>query len=317
MAKFNISGLGSGLLNEVTKLAADQRNFNIVEIPLNDIQPNKKNNYSTEDIGELIYSIEHNGIRQPLEVYRNGDKYTLISGERRYRALCELNKKYPQIWHSAPCKITDYIVECDLPLSDETKELYALTITNSEARKYTDADLLAEISNLRIVYNELKANGYPLTGRQRDLIASDLQISARQVQRFDYVLKNASEDVKSAVKDNALPIAVAEEVSKLPKQQQDNLLNHSEDISKLTAEDVKNYKNKHKADLERKKVENTQKTYPVNLYNELNEIIEEITSLQSLTKPETIVLSAKEYKELTMAKKAVKKIIDTFEMIVK
>lgn len=56
----------------------------IAEIVPNAAQPRK--NFDDERIGELAASIKEFGVLQPLLVQKNGDKYELIAGERRYRA---------------------------------------------------------------------------------------------------------------------------------------------------------------------------------------------------------------------------------------
>ena len=52
-------------------------------------QPRK----SFEDIGELLNSILKEGLLEPLKVRKNGAKYIIVDGERRYRALTKLLEK--------------------------------------------------------------------------------------------------------------------------------------------------------------------------------------------------------------------------------
>lgn len=65
----------------------------IVKIKLNKIIPNKNQprlDFYDESIKGLAESIKQNGLLQPITVRKNGDKFELIAGERRYRA-CLLN----------------------------------------------------------------------------------------------------------------------------------------------------------------------------------------------------------------------------------
>ena len=65
----------------------------IVRIKLDKIIPNKNQprlDFYDESIKGLAESIKENGLLQPVTVRKNGDKYELIAGERRYRA-CLLN----------------------------------------------------------------------------------------------------------------------------------------------------------------------------------------------------------------------------------
>ena len=65
----------------------------IVRIKLNKIIPNKNQprlDFYDDSIKGLAESIKNNGLLQPVTVRKNGDKFELIAGERRYRA-CMLN----------------------------------------------------------------------------------------------------------------------------------------------------------------------------------------------------------------------------------
>ena len=61
----------------------------IVKIRLNKIIPNKSQprmDFYDDSIKGLAESIKQNGLLQPITVRKNGDKFELIAGERRYRA---------------------------------------------------------------------------------------------------------------------------------------------------------------------------------------------------------------------------------------
>lgn len=59
------------------------------DIVANPFQPRRT--FSEESIAELADSIKEHGLLQPIVVTRQGDKYELIAGERRFRA-CQLLK---------------------------------------------------------------------------------------------------------------------------------------------------------------------------------------------------------------------------------
>jgi len=58
--------------------------INVEQINLNPYQPRKI--FNEDKIQELSDSILKNGLLQPIAVTRDGEKYLLIAGERRYRA---------------------------------------------------------------------------------------------------------------------------------------------------------------------------------------------------------------------------------------
>ena len=63
---------------------------NILNINIQDIIPNRdqpRKNFDESGIRELALSIKENGLIQPVVVRKDGDKYELIVGERRYKAV--------------------------------------------------------------------------------------------------------------------------------------------------------------------------------------------------------------------------------------
>lgn len=99
MAKEKKRALGRGLssllvaqdenINSANDVGAKDLVGNIVEIAIDKIVPyaNQPRTYFDETaLQELAQSIKEIGIIQPITVRKNGDKFELISGERRYRA---------------------------------------------------------------------------------------------------------------------------------------------------------------------------------------------------------------------------------------
>lgn len=61
----------------------------VVEIPLGDIDPNRdqpRKKFDDEALSQLADSIRHSGVLSPILVARSGERYTIIAGERRWRA---------------------------------------------------------------------------------------------------------------------------------------------------------------------------------------------------------------------------------------
>ncbi|MDO4539015.1 MAG: ParB/RepB/Spo0J family partition protein [Coriobacteriales bacterium] len=85
------SGLGRGLgallgetAGEVTAAGEDPRELSLALIEPNPGQPRKV--FEEGELEELADSIKQNGILQPLVVRKQGEKYQIIAGERRYQA---------------------------------------------------------------------------------------------------------------------------------------------------------------------------------------------------------------------------------------
>jgi ParB family chromosome partitioning protein len=83
-----VLGKGLGALipsNDQAETGAVQyRELDLDQIAPNPMQP--RQSFSQERLAELAASVKANGIVQPLIVRRNGSGYTIVAGERRYRA---------------------------------------------------------------------------------------------------------------------------------------------------------------------------------------------------------------------------------------
>lgn len=67
----------------------------VIELPLGEIDPNRnqpRKHFDSEALAALADSIRHSGVISPILVARENDRYTIIAGERRWRAarLAEL-----------------------------------------------------------------------------------------------------------------------------------------------------------------------------------------------------------------------------------
>lgn len=76
--------LGRGMDVLLSKKTNEMVSLDISEIVPNPDQPRKY--FDDEKLAELAESIRQYGIIQPLVVKKDGDKYRIVAGERRYRA---------------------------------------------------------------------------------------------------------------------------------------------------------------------------------------------------------------------------------------
>lgn len=96
-------GLGKGLSalmgsgdKEVVKAVAEAEKTGVQEIELSiiDVNPNQPRKIFNEtEIDGLAKSIEENGLINPLTLRKKNDRYQIISGERRFRAMKLLGRK--------------------------------------------------------------------------------------------------------------------------------------------------------------------------------------------------------------------------------
>ena len=110
-------GLGA-LLGEY--MSEDERppEGDVIRIPIKAIVPNPlqpRQEFSPDELGELVSSIRENGLLQPLVVRpspKSPDRFELVAGERRFRSLQTLG------WDEAPAMVRD--------VDDETLLVLAL-----------------------------------------------------------------------------------------------------------------------------------------------------------------------------------------------
>ena len=91
-AKFELDDIDFGTEN--TQVEAFPEN-QIVKIPLDllDIGDNIRDVYEDADLLEIGMTIKERGQIEPAVVYKNGDRYTIIAGSRRFKACSEVGLK--------------------------------------------------------------------------------------------------------------------------------------------------------------------------------------------------------------------------------
>ena len=125
-------GLSSLLGNKkIIQNQASENNNGLLLVPIEKIfrdetQPRKE--FDKEKIGELAQSIEKNGLIQPLIVTQTGmDSYTLVAGERRWRAAQITDLKLlpalllPKDLDKDEISLIENIQREDLKVSEEAK----------------------------------------------------------------------------------------------------------------------------------------------------------------------------------------------------
>lgn len=244
------------------KLFADKPVDNvmkIVYIPRNKIRKNEKNKYSIKGIASLAESIKTYGLVQPLHVAPAEDgMYTLLGGERRLTAIDLLIKdKETKDWNEDTlifCVVKG-LEDVKLDLSEENKERYAIITTNREQRKYTDADQYMEIQEWKLIIEELREKGIeyisqydddgnekpiPIKGEKtRDILTQTTGISRGQINKFETVHNQGSDELKTALMDGKISVSVAEKAAKeMTPEQQKKVVAAAEKGEKLTAAHV-------------------------------------------------------------------------------
>lgn len=169
---------------------AQLSNISLKDIVVRDQVRTKFNDDSLRDLGE---NIKVNGLIQPLVLHREDNKFVLICGERRFRAMTIIEMK------EAPCFI----------LENKTKEeLMAIQFSENQARED-----LHYIDQADSIYGYQK-----LTGTSERKITAALGISKSEVHRCLMIAK-LPKDIKEAAKRNDIEKYVLIEWDELPKNE--------------------------------------------------------------------------------------------------
>lgn len=227
---FNLSeAMGYGKI--VSKLDTDE----IVKIPLDKLDASEKNFFRVEDVQDLMESIQLVGLLDPLVVVPVGDRYRILAGHRRKKALEELAKTDKQ-YAAASCII--------LPEMSKDMEMVTLIQSNTTARELTNYEKAEAALRLKKHLVELKKQGVKIPGRLRDIVAEQMQISATEVARMEVINKNLSDDWKPFWKENKIVAATAYEIAKLPAEDQAELFQQPRDprLNRMDVETIARFK---------------------------------------------------------------------------
>ena len=225
MAKKNFSAgsTKSGVLNndggEKLREIQAKTQYNFKYIPKDKIIPNPKNEQYTQDgIEALKESILVNGLRHNLSVLYDAetDQYRLISGERRYHAICQMtDKEYRDNFPAGiPCKVEKS------DISDIDEEIMLIS-ANHDVRESSMEVKRWEVSRLLELYEAKK-----LKGEIKNIhaeIASQLNISERQARKYTTAEKLIPE-LSELLNSNGIDLNQADKFGKLDEGAQKTIL---------------------------------------------------------------------------------------------
>lgn len=159
------SGLGRGLDSIfVDNTVEEAENTGVRTLRISLIDPKSdqpRKNFDGEALSQLADSIAANGILQPILVRETGDRYTIIAGERRYRAarLAGLTE------------IPALVLEAD----DESAAKYALieNLQREDLNPYEEAAAIRKLMDEFSLSQEQVASSI---GRSRSAVANALRL---------------------------------------------------------------------------------------------------------------------------------------------
>jgi ParB/RepB/Spo0J family partition protein len=158
----------------------------IEEIPVSHLIEHEDNFFSVDDVQDLKESIEIHGILQPLILTPAGAAYRIIAGHRRYKAAQEIGLE------TVPAIV--------MPEMSESMEMMLLIQTNTTARELSYSEKMEAARVLTSHLLQLKAEGVKFTGRLRDKVSEQLEISKTELARMQVIEKNLIPEGKALLK---------------------------------------------------------------------------------------------------------------------
>lgn len=158
-------GLGKGLgaLMSSAELPEEQQG-GVLEIAVNLIDPCKtqpRQSVDEEKLSELAASVRQHGVLQPLILKAKEGRYTIIAGERRYRAARQAGLK------AVPAILKD---------ADEKEVLQLSIIENIQREDLNPIEEAEAISRLMEQYRLNQEQVATMLGRSRPAIANTLRL---------------------------------------------------------------------------------------------------------------------------------------------
>lgn len=213
--------------------------LNIRYISVFDLEPSEDNFYSTQQIEELKWAIEMQGVLQNLTVVPlGGGKYRVKAGHRRRLACIALVEDGKKEFEFVPCDVRQESGD------DEEKTLQErllLILTNLPARQLSDWEQVRQYEELEDIIKALKKRE-KLPGRVRELIAEKMRRSPSQVSRYEAVSKRLSPAFKAELKNEGINISTAVELAALPVERQEELYREYQQKGALSIKDAQQAK---------------------------------------------------------------------------
>lgn len=237
-------GLGRGLdvffgddVEEVEKVTKPKEKKmkeleKVVELKISDVEPmlnQPRKIFDEEKLQELTDSIKENGILQPILVVKNDNGYSIIAGERRWRAAKKAGLK------EIPAIIKDY--------TDSKKKQVAL-IENIQREDLNVVEVAKAIQELMDMDGYTQTDVAKVTGKNLSTISNMMRLLKLQDKILDYVLEGKLVEGQArallAVEDKKKQLELAEKIIKenLTVREVENLIYGNKNYTRKKAKKV-------------------------------------------------------------------------------
>lgn len=187
------------------------------EIAVADIDANDGNFYTMSDIEALAANIELLGLIHPVAVKPGaGGRWTLIDGERRFRAVQSLGRETIRaVVHR--------------PVSSVFEELMLIS-ANMQQRKLNAADLSKQAERYTECLADLKRSGVNIPGRLRAAVAEALDVSESKLARLAAIRSKLIPEALARFDAGTINESVAYSLSRIPAEYQPVILEDEKNL---------------------------------------------------------------------------------------
>jgi ParB family chromosome partitioning protein len=139
------------------------------EIPVGLIDRNPENPrvvFRGNELNQLLQSIRLRGVQVPISVYKEGSRYVLIDGERRWRCCLKLNRKtIPALVQAKPDTLSNLLLMFNIHALREQWDLLTMAaklptiielLENRNGRRPTEAEIATETALKRSTIRRCK-----------------------------------------------------------------------------------------------------------------------------------------------------------------
>jgi len=176
----------------------------VVELNITEVEPmlnQPRKVFDKEKLKELTESIKEHGILQPILVVKDENGYTIVAGERRWRAAKDAGLK------SIPAIIKDY--------TDEKKKQVAL-IENIQREDLNIVEVAKAVKELMEIDGYTQAEVAKITGKNISSISNILRLLKLPDTILNYVLDGKLVEGQArallAVKDEKRQLEIAQKI---------------------------------------------------------------------------------------------------------
>lgn len=199
-----------------------------------DIEPNEKNEYSTEELENVKASIFAFGVQQPPLVVKqplgSKYKYKAIAGHRRRLACIELVNEGYKEFEIMPVMVGENM--------DQDTQDALLVMTNSTQRVLSDWEKVMQHMKLKEIIPKMKKR-QNMSGKTRSIESEITGVSEGQIAIYNTIGTKLNEWLMDWFKSGKIGISLAYEAAKLEPEQQEQLVEITKDKGNFTEEDIK------------------------------------------------------------------------------